>query len=71
MFEGIVMSCKKNEFEDRFNPGRKIVGYNLAVSLPGDNGYIEVWSTEEKERGETVQMEVTEGKNHKPKVRVL
>lgn len=71
MFEGIVMSCKKNEFEDRFNPGRMISGYNLAVSLPGDNGYIEVWSTEEKKRGDTVTMEVTEGKNHRPKVRVL
>jgi len=71
MFEVVVMSCKKSEFEDRYNAGRKVTGYTLAVALPGNNGWIEVWSTQEHSVGEKVLLEVTEGKYHKPKVRVV
>lgn len=71
MIEANVMSCKKNDFEDRFNPGKRITGYSLAVSLPDNGGWIEVWSTEERAVGDIVFLQIVEGKNHKARVKVV
>lgn len=71
MIEVVVLSCKKSEFEDRFKPGQKVTGYTLMVALPGTNGCVEVWSTHEHLAGDKVNLVVTEGKFHKPKVKVV
>lgn len=71
MIEAKVMSCKKNDFEDRYNPGKRIVGYTLAVSLPDNCGWIEVWSTEEREKDDVVFLQIVEGNHHKARVKVI
>lgn len=71
MFDATVMSCKKRSFTSKENPDHKVEGYTLAVALPGTEGWVEVWSKMEYAAGDKVSLCITEGKFHKPKVRVL
>lgn len=71
MIEAVVMSCKKRSFPSKSNPNEMVEGHTLAVALPEGEGWIEVWSKDEHAIGDKVILVVTEGRNHKAKVRVM
>lgn len=65
-----VLAVKKSEFNDRFNAGQKVCGYMVTVALPNGHGFIEVWSSREVKVDDVVDLVITEGKNHRPKVKI-
>lgn len=68
MLKTKVIAVQENEFEDKYQEGKKVKMNKVTVVL--EEGIAELWTTKPIQKGQEIELTIGVGKNYKPVVKI-